>query len=100
MTKAIITKPCFKGWHIEITRNPVASWDYCKKDDTKVEEYVMYGKPPKGKKEKILGKREFREMLCDKGAKYMLDNDHISPYHYNNLKKVCEDYKKKIPNLD
>jgi len=32
-----------RGWHIELTRNPKASWEYCIKDEGRMLESIIYG---------------------------------------------------------
>jgi len=42
-------KKNFPGCHVELTRNAMASWDYCGKEDTRVEGPLVHGVPPAAK---------------------------------------------------
>lgn len=39
----------FPGCHIEKTRNALATWEYCGKEDTKIEGPYEHGLPPASK---------------------------------------------------
>lgn len=57
----------FPGCHVEQARNALNTWEYCGKEDTRLEGPVEFGLPPPSRNTKGAVKR-FNEMLIEKGA--------------------------------
>lgn len=53
----------FPGCHVEITRNAQAAWDYCGKEDTRVEGPYSHGIPPAAKNVKGDTKKRNQQIL-------------------------------------
>ena len=45
-------KKMFRGAHIEMSRDPRAAWDYCGKEDTRVDGPWTLGSPPRPQRNK------------------------------------------------
>jgi len=60
-TTAIIKR--FPGCHVEVTRNAQAAWDYCGKEDTRIEGPYSHGIPPAAKNVKGDTKKRNQQIL-------------------------------------
>lgn len=56
-----------KGSHVEVSKNALASWRYCGKDDTRLEGPVEFGLPPAAKNVKGATK-ERNKMIIEMGV--------------------------------
>lgn len=66
-TRFGIVKKLFPTAHIEPSKAPFKAWEYCGKEDTRVEGPVQFGVPPAAKNR--LGDTKARnKMLIEKGA--------------------------------
>ncbi len=57
----------FAGSHIEMAKNALASWEYCGKEDTRVEGPLQFGIPPAAKNVKGDTKKR-NQMILEYGA--------------------------------
>ncbi|AXH74450.1 MAG: helicase [Circoviridae sp.] len=58
----------FKGAHLDSIKDPVCSWSYCQKEETRVDGPWMFGDPPAPRLNKKGDRAAFNRALLDKGA--------------------------------
>lgn len=85
-TFASLKKRLPKGAHIEVARNPVASWDYCGKEDTRVEGPITFGEAPKPRKNVKGDVAAFNKLALSLGPEKMVESGQLSIMQYHKLK--------------
>jgi len=65
-------KKNFPGCHVEIARNAMAAWDYCGKEDTRVDGPLVHGLPPAAKNVRGDTKKK-NVMILEYGAARAVD---------------------------
>jgi hypothetical protein len=91
-TRFQVVKKLFPTAHIEAAKSPHDSWDYCGKEDTRVEGPVEFGVPP-ARLNKKGDKAKKNAMLIDKGAEQAVKDGDISIKDYQRFKHNIELYK-------
>jgi len=85
-----------------VTRNPGAAYDYCAKEETRLEEPLSHGVPPP--RLNVLGdKKAFNQRMIEIGAEKAVEEGHIRVTEYAKLKMNLDLYKActvKLPGLD
>lgn len=89
----------FPGCHVEQAKDPFRAWEYCGKDDTRVEGPVEFGVPPARLNVKG-SKKERNQMLLEKGAEAAVRDGDIGLMDYAKLKHNIELYKSVTIKLD
>lgn len=77
------------GAHVEIARNALASWDYCGKQDTRVEGPVEYGVPPAQRNNKGDTKKR-NALLLEMGVVKAVEDGHVSLINAPKLKNAID----------
>lgn len=80
--KNIIKK--FTGCHCEVTRNALAAWDYCGKEDTRVEGPYSHGIPPAALNVKGSKAKTALEIIA-MGADKALEDGHVNLLNYGKI---------------
>lgn len=83
-------KKRFPGAHIEVSRSPRAAWDYCGKEDTRVDGPWEHGSPPRPRRNKAGDRAAFNRQLLAKGA--------VQAFHDGDI--TAQDFKKVDASLD
>lgn len=75
----------FPGCHVEIAKNAMASWNYCQKEDTRLEGPLTHGIPPAARN--VKGDTKARnEMILEKGVEACVKDGDISIERYKHIK--------------
>lgn len=81
----------FPGCHIEISKNALASWEYCGKEDTRIEGPIEFGIPPACLNKKG-AKAKRNLLLISKGAEQAVRDGDIKIEDYAKLKHNLDLY--------
>lgn len=85
-------KKCLPGCHIESSRDAFKCWEYCGKEDTRIEGPVEWGVPPAAKN--IAGNTKKRnQMLLEVGAERAVEEGYCTIKEYPKLKAAMDLYK-------
>ncbi len=79
--------------HIEVARNPLASYEYCQKEDTRLEGPTVWGDPPKPRKNVKGDTKQFNLMVFNEGPERMVEDGRLSIMQYKKLKENLNSYK-------
>lgn len=90
-TRFSVIHKLLPGAHVEAARNPFQSWEYCGKEDTRVEGPVEFGVPPAAKWRK--GDTKARNaMLLEKGVVKAVEDGDIPVMQLPKLKLAIDLY--------
>lgn len=72
----------FPKCHVETAKNPVKSYEYCCKDDTRIEGPVHFGEVPKPRKNVKGDTLAFNQAVIKEGCERMVEDGRISIRDY------------------
>ncbi len=81
----------FPGCHVMVTRNPGAAYDYCGKEDSRIEGPISYGCPPP-RLNTTGEKKAFNMRALEIGAERCVEEGHIKITDYMKLKSNIDLY--------
>lgn len=86
-------KKAFKQCHIEAAKCAFTSWEYCSKEDTRLEGPLHFGPAPKPKKTKNVTYKAFNDMVLLEGPERMVEDGRLNIKDYKKLKEGIALYK-------
>lgn len=96
LTKVIKSLP---GCHIEIAKNAMAAWNYCGKEDTRMDGPVESGLPPAAKN--VKGDTKARnELILEKGVERAVEEGIIPIEKYRQIRQSVDLYKANIKKVE
>ena len=89
----------FPGAHLEPSRNAMATWEYCAKEDTRVEGPLEFGVPPAAKN--VAGDTKKRnDLIVKKGIRYAIEEGLVPLEKAPQLQKGIDLYHALNTNLE
>lgn len=82
-----------KRAHIEVCANPLRSWEYCTKEDTRLEGPITFGAAPKPRKNVKGDTAAFNKLCLEAGPESMVESGQLSLKEYAKVKKSIQLYK-------